>query len=620
MIESRSEMAPPSDRPDHRVLAIAKILIGAVAVIGLWHARSYFFLYDDFGLVRMSLATSAPGIFSSREYSFYRPLAFLFTQTQSAFAGWQWPWAYATGSLLVHFVNAWLVARLARRLDLDANVAWTAGAVFLCSAWAGEAYFWASGRFDLLACTGVLVSILLSLRAARADTLSASAMAAVGAGIATGFALLSKEVAIVIPALVMLAYGASVPFSILRRAGSVLSLIVVAAVAASYLSYREQILPGLNGMYGPLGKLFETASLKDTAIAFVVRSLAPPLPAADVSPLLWLPIGAYILGMLALLLHTVVARPRLFAMLAIAFATCLVPVLWVTLELHGAGKSRFLYLPGIWISLGLGIAVRDGFCNRALPMWRQRALQVSWGVVAVGLLPSVSYQALLWHTASSLSRKAIADVQRVAAPQEKVFVPNLPAVLDTGQPVMQSYAFAAYLGARAPQVRARHMKLRPTLKGLQFRGWEDPPGGSPVPLPGEREIRIGIAVADVPSGRVELEGAITTPPTGDVVSGAFKISGWAIDRGFGTGSGIDTLHVWAHPSPGTAGSPTFIGAAKVGEPSPDVEARAGSRFAMAGFSLNVTSLPTGRYQLVVHPHLMATNAFGPAFVVAIEVR
>lgn len=75
--------------------------------------------------------------------------------------------------------------------------------------------------------------------------------------------------------------------------------------------------------------------------------------------------------------------------------------------------------------------------------------------------------------------------------------------------------------------------------------------------------------------------AIITSPT-------FLVAGWSIDRTVeGTalsGAGVDALHLYAYPNPGSGQAPIFLGVASLGIARPDVGAAYGSRMAAAGTS------------------------------------
>ena len=97
----------------------------------------------------------------------------------------------------------------------------------------------------------------------------------------------------------------------------------------------------------------------------------------------------------------------------------------------------------------------------------------------------------------------------------------------------------------------------------------------------------------------------------------FNLLGWAIDFAAGSGTGVDTVHVWAYPASG--GSPVFVGVATYGVERPDVGAAYGQQFRNSGYSLTVNSLPGGTWDLALFPHSTLNNTFFPATLHRITV-
>lgn len=91
------------------------------------------------------------------------------------------------------------------------------------------------------------------------------------------------------------------------------------------------------------------------------------------------------------------------------------------------------------------------------------------------------------------------------------------------------------------------------------------------------------------------------------VGSGFQVSGWAIDKGATSGSGVDAIRVWAWPTSGA--SPIFLGAATYGIARPDVGAIFGSAFTNSGFSLVATGLPAGTYEITAYAHSTITDKY-----------
>jgi hypothetical protein len=100
-------------------------------------------------------------------------------------------------------------------------------------------------------------------------------------------------------------------------------------------------------------------------------------------------------------------------------------------------------------------------------------------------------------------------------------------------------------------------------------------------------------------------------PTPGTFKQPFNVSGWAIDRGSTSGSGVDAVHVWAVPASG--GAAMFVGVAAYGGSRPDVRRAYGSRFTNSGFATRRPGLPPGRYELVAHAGArLAAPSISPA--------
>jgi uncharacterized repeat protein (TIGR03803 family) len=98
-------------------------------------------------------------------------------------------------------------------------------------------------------------------------------------------------------------------------------------------------------------------------------------------------------------------------------------------------------------------------------------------------------------------------------------------------------------------------------------------------------------------------------PGGGSITAPFEIGGWAIDHGAWSDVGIDAVHVYVYPNPGSGAPPIFLGAAPLGFARPDIAALYGPQFANAGWLMSVGSLPAGRYLLIAFGHSSVSNAF-----------
>jgi hypothetical protein len=117
-----------------------------------------------------------------------------------------------------------------------------------------------------------------------------------------------------------------------------------------------------------------------------------------------------------------------------------------------------------------------------------------------------------------------------------------------------------------------------------------------------------------------------TPAQGAHVFGPFRISGWALQQGGTSGTGVETIEVFA-AVPG--GTPIQLGTATLGDARPDIAARFGNRYADAGFHFTVPRLAPGAYDIIVKASsalthlvnartLLRVNVDGPAYQMVLD--
>ena len=100
---------------------------------------------------------------------------------------------------------------------------------------------------------------------------------------------------------------------------------------------------------------------------------------------------------------------------------------------------------------------------------------------------------------------------------------------------------------------------------------------------------------------------IDVPASGNVTA-PFLIWGWAIDRAATTDAGIDAVHIWAYPDPGSGAAPVFLGAPTLGAARSDVGGVFGPQFANAGLNLTLDSLAADHLP-VAFGHSTITGTF-----------
>ena len=129
------------------------------------------------------------------------------------------------------------------------------------------------------------------------------------------------------------------------------------------------------------------------------------------------------------------------------------------------------------------------------------------------------------------------------------------------------------------------------------------------------------------TGRLGPQVMIDIPSAQQEVHGPFVVAGWALDTNDPSGTGVDTVHVWAYPSTRPSASlgtgpqePIFLGVAHIGVSRPDVAAVFGARFERAGYGLTVAGLEPGEYDIAVFAWSTVTGGFVPARTVHVTVR
>jgi hypothetical protein len=128
-----------------------------------------------------------------------------------------------------------------------------------------------------------------------------------------------------------------------------------------------------------------------------------------------------------------------------------------------------------------------------------------------------------------------------------------------------------------------------------------------------------LRVATVTVTALSPRMSIDVPANGTTTPTTFTVAGWAIDPNATSGSGVDAIHVWAAPNPGSGEAPRFVGVATLGLARPDVQAAFGPTGAASGYTLTDT-LPPGVYDLLVFAHSSVTGTFNNAQSIRVTIR
>lgn len=239
------------------------LLIGAVSVAVYANTlRNGLHVDDQYQIVTNPWIRSLdnlPAIFSSgvwdfdgRVSSYYRPMMYVLYALVHAFAGTS-AWAYHLLNVALHAGSAVLVFLIARALLGPGNSrdAWWGGPALLAAMLFAvhpihtEPVAWAAGVVDLSYTFFSLLAFFLATQGRRHWRYGVTALAAFGA------ALLSKEPAITLPAL-LLVYWSLTEGRVLGVKGLARRLLPWVAVSAAYLAVRSVVLGEIAPPSAPL--------------------------------------------------------------------------------------------------------------------------------------------------------------------------------------------------------------------------------------------------------------------------------------------------------------------------------------------------------------------------------
>jgi hypothetical protein len=224
------------------------LLGGGICVVFCLFFQATTFLGDDYLFRTFARFEPNPLIaFYEDKHGgeYYRPLPMLLWWVlERASGGRSWP--FALFALGLHTLCAWLLARLARQLGGPATTQWMAALLCFFSPAQLEAALWFSASTDLLCAVCILASLLLSLAPRR--------LGVIGSWICAALALVSKETAIILPALILTSF-----YFAQRTRNSwfriVMRTIPYLMITLVYLGLRFMVLGGVGGTHDPKATL-----------------------------------------------------------------------------------------------------------------------------------------------------------------------------------------------------------------------------------------------------------------------------------------------------------------------------------------------------------------------------
>jgi len=347
------------------------------------------FLRDDFMWVRAARVETPSDLrrIFTGNVGFYRPVVTASFAIDRAVFGLR-PLPYALTNFALLIACGWLIGRLGLIVGLEAPFALTAAAVWALNFHGvNMALLWISGRTALLLCVFSVAAVLASL---KGRTWSAGAWSLL--------AMLSKEEAVVLPAILLLwswlssQYGMS---GALVRSSK--GAVPTAAALVAYMFLRN-----MSAAFGPMD-----------APAYYRFTFAPAAVARNVVEYADRSCTVVVLVVL-LALACARTRPILSARDRRAVLAC---VVWLV-----AGFALTVFLPlrsslyALFPSIGscLGGAVLMQALHRAAPH-RVRGAVVALIVLMFVLVPVYRSRNERWVAPADLSRRLVADLQAIGA-------------------------------------------------------------------------------------------------------------------------------------------------------------------------------------------------------------
>ena len=250
----------------------------------------------------------------------YRPLTFnLWLLLAHAFAAT--PWLMHLAFVALGTANACLLARVLASAHVPPRVCYAAAIVFALSPFVVYVHGWTGTLADLLVLLFALLAARAIQRATRTETATSRALRAFGAALLVALALLCKESAIVLPALLTLvAYGQ--PSSRTTR----LAVAFSAAIVIAYLALRVPIL--VDGASTNPAYAWSLRNIAPRLAEYLLYPFTPPL--FEIGSLLNGSVARLLAAALCvnLLIYALATRdPRWSAVWLVTFIAALAPVL-----------------------------------------------------------------------------------------------------------------------------------------------------------------------------------------------------------------------------------------------------------------------------------------------------
>lgn len=410
----------------HFIRGWACLLILTAAIFPYLASLGFTFVYDDDIQVLANPAIrswiSVPGYFLKPipgiVVRYYRPIFFLWFKL-NYFLWNTRAWGWHLSNVVLHGLDSILVFLILGRYFKDRRLATVGALVFAVHPVHIETVAWVSGCTDSLMAIGLLGSLLLWMK----NRETPMAAYRIGSQLCCGVALLTKETAIILPALIWLHALAGIPAGSWEQGAIGKRLRVAfweaapyAAVTTVYLAVRSLALTGVSGTPNWVSRT-QNLLTAPSLLLFYLRHVFLPV---KLSIFYDFPIvdraGSYLFWVPLLVLAALTAGACLWLLSSgyrvILIAGCWIlfpvaPVLYIRMfRPDDFVHDRYLYLPVLGLSILAGILC-ESFWKRASA---EKASFLPAAVIGLGVLSlalATAVQAEAWKSNLSLYTHAI---------------------------------------------------------------------------------------------------------------------------------------------------------------------------------------------------------------------
>ena len=446
--ESSGDAQSPLKRWLPLLLVVATFLVYASTL-------RFEFVYDDqnqvLGNPLIRSWHNLPLIFKSDVWRFvnpaqvgnyWRPLFVVWLLLNQSLFGLH-PLGFHLTTVLVHVAATYCCYRLVLRVAGDTTLALVAAALFAVHAAHVETVAWVSGVTDSLMTVFFLGALLCFLRGWENQGWGWHA----ASGALFGCALMAKETAIVLPAVVL---GYVLCFGPRRWRAVAGPMTIYAVIAAAYWVARKSALEGIT--HSPVKITASQLLMTWPELAwFYIKHLLWPVRLSvfyDLSPVMkptlqnfWLPLVGVLLAIGAFAMWAYRTNGRLLAFATMLLVLPLAPAfVFPALVPNDFAHDRYLYLPCLGFAIMVGVAIEQirakGWTILKAPAWKPAAI-----VVFVFAVLNTMSQSEFWASNLLLFARAA----KVAPARLEGFVRLGQALLARGDKAEADYVFQEVL-------------------------------------------------------------------------------------------------------------------------------------------------------------------------------